>query len=1028
MPNLVEITIKADDETAGGFASVLARYYALKNAMKDITIDTDPGAVTASIIGIKQKVQSIGLADIADVNVQPGLLYQRLYYIKRAMQQVGLGDIFGIGGSGKLPVVGPVMPYSFGQGPIAAIGGGGEGGGGGGSGVGGTIAAGGEGGGGSAIGAALGGMIGGMAGLSVGFGWLTKIGGVAGWHIVTDLVIEGLISIGTAAIAAAAGLAVMGPTMGNINDHLQAVNSVSKALGQNIPPISGKFQALAKAMAPQTIELYGAGINIVNTALNRMGPGASNVVNLFDTWAAKTVNWIQTQNTFGQIMKTGTGYLSQFGTLLGTLGQALGNLLTKDPGIARYLIDILQGVALLIRGFSDLPAPIVEATLAIHGLYLWVRVLGGLLGGFLGYLARMTTSFIAWAGSIYAIPVVLAAIAAAIAILAIQMENNGTPAIHNFVSQWQQLLGNEKASQFIYGNVAALGAMDAKLKQVNQTFEANQLLNQSWFQQGITGFAALGTYFGRWAKNLFTFHWPTALKDMRAFFDIAGSALNNGQSSVGPIANIMRQDDVNRLNKMIDQVIGSERSLFHETGNLILQGYTFQQSLGLMDLAGVKQSDSFVVMRAKVDNLIQGYKDMSVTGGVLANSVNAVTFQVMLQDSHVQNLMDGWSSFFGVVTSGLNSYLGVAAALNTLQAGLQQGGGLTGTDQQSVTNQQNAMAAIAAIQQEQNAMLQQLATANLGKKGTDMLTSATKDYLQAILQVTGTSNSEFLPALNAIAQQGGLPAAASMGALAAELGPKLQNPMGQAAGITNTLDTKVQNLNTDVQNLSVALGTTLTNAMHQAIFLAAGGQKPFTNFAGAVMNAHGNLGLMQGSANTLIGTLIRLDPTHAKKLFEDFAGMLGLTKDQADSLWSKSLPKLQSVIDSLHGKTVDIVVNTLYTQPQGSSQMGNKPLGFGGISAAAVGGPRSGLTVVGEYGRELVQLPSGSHVMPHSNVAAQNQAFGMGGMGGWSIQASVAPGTGNAFERLLLQVIRLLVLKNGGGGTNSVQKAFGQTH
>src|SRR5215469_2158282 len=109
MPNLVEITIKADDETAGGFASVLARYYALKNAMKDITIDTDPGAVTASIIGIKQKVQSIGLADIADVNVQPGLLYQRLYYIKRAMQQVGLGDIFGIGGSGKLPVVGPVM-------------------------------------------------------------------------------------------------------------------------------------------------------------------------------------------------------------------------------------------------------------------------------------------------------------------------------------------------------------------------------------------------------------------------------------------------------------------------------------------------------------------------------------------------------------------------------------------------------------------------------------------------------------------------------------------------------------------------------------------------------------------------------------------------------------------------------------------------------------------------------------------------------------------------------------------------------
>jgi len=92
----------------------------------------------------------------------------------------------------------------------------------------------------------------------------------------------------------------------------------------------------------------------------------------------------------------------------------------------------------------------------------------------------------------------------------------------------------------------------------------------------------------------------------------------------------------------------------------------------------------------------------------------------------------------------------------------------------------------------------------------------------------------------------------------------------------------------------------------------------------------------------------------------------------------------------------------------------------GKIGHLAGGGYGSGWTVVGENGPELVNLPGGSYVTPASQL--------QGGYGGGQLQISMAPGSGNQWERLMLQSIRLLVLKNGGGGPQSVQIAFGQVH
>ena len=99
--------------------------------------------------------------------------------------------------------------------------------------------------------------------------------------------------------------------------------------------------------------------------------------------------------------------------------------------------------------------------------------------------------------------------------------------------------------------------------------------------------------------------------------------------------------------------------------------------------------------------------------------------------------------------------------------------------------------------------------------------------------------------------------------------------------------------------------------------------------------------------------------------------------------------------------------------PAGGGPSGSK------IGHLAGGGYGSGWTVVGENGPELLKLPGGSYVTPASQLQ---------GGGGGQLQISMAPGSGNQWERLMLQSIRLLVLKNGGGGPQSVQIAFGQVH
>lgn len=91
--------------------------------------------------------------------------------------------------------------------------------------------------------------------------------------------------------------------------------------------------------------------------------------------------------------------------------------------------------------------------------------------------------------------------------------------------------------------------------------------------------------------------------------------------------------------------------------------------------------------------------------------------------------------------------------------------------------------------------------------------------------------------------------------------------------------------------------------------------------------------------------------------------------------------KIQDQINSIHGKSVTVTVTQQF-QTVGSSvynqQVPYAARASGGIVGAASGAIRSGLTMVGEHGAELVDLPAGSHVFSNPDSGRMLSGAGSG--------------------------------------------------
>jgi hypothetical protein len=1004
MPNEVEITITAQDLSGPAFAGALAHLATLQAAAKMLATDIgrigaarlDTGAMAASLVALKNKIQQLGIADIADVNVPYGRLITQINIIKRFVDQAGISDLLDVNVDpqklqaqiSKLKNLAETIPVNFDVAPLpasligknlnenilvniegaqnassalnnvgtaatAAMGaaGGAGNGGGGGSGILGAAAAGGY----------FGHIWSNVTGkLVTGGGWGTLIGGVGAWHLALDGAIEALISVGLAALAATAGVATIAETGKDLYQHLAAVDTVAGALGQDIPPLTGHLDQMAEAMKSQGIELYGAGLNIVSHSVANLFQVASPVVTLFDDWAAKLVIWENSMGGVGGILHSGIGYLQQFGSIIGTLGSALGNLLHEDPGIAHYLLDIIQGAATLLKLFTDLPAPIVAATLMLHGLYVWGQPLASMfvnaakgMGGFIVSLSKMAYNPLFW----------VAAAAAGLAYLAYE-SGQATKSTKDLINGLNTGLQADTASQAIGQIAVDVGILDNAMAHTNVQ-ETLQGWDKSWMALAYDT-RAVGQDIKNGLSNIFT-PGGSVLKGIGQLGDAIMGIFKPGQG-----AEIAVQNNIRALNGELQNLVGQQGDLFHMTGNLITQGYSYAQSMALMDLAGVKAGDSYQLMQQKVKDLITGYQDLSIRGGLLANSVNAVTFASLQQNEKVQQLNAGWDAFENMVQGGeteffkfnntivnLNGTLGKSAdAVQTLSSKQAQSiqyftvaAGQANTEMDSLTTLANA--------------------AGLGAKGTDLLQQATKDMVASMLPAAAHSQT-FTAILYALAQRGGYQGADSFKALSTWVG-NTENPMKNLSTITGILTKASAGLTTDVKNLSIALGSTLNSAMATAIFDASGGQKIFDNFASAIFNTGLNSQTTQDASLKLANSLINLtgNASQAKSEFVSFAeDALHLTQSQADELWNTTLPKLQGAVNALHGTNIPITASfiavgdaTVKAEVQGKTWVSHL------VGAHAANGMMVTGGVPGQDSVPIMAMP-GEVVVPTSMVNA----------------------------------------------------------
>jgi uncharacterized protein YukE len=752
----------------------------------------------------------------------------------------------------------------------------------------------------AAAGAAAGGAAAGFGRLR---GSVALFAGLAGTVSILTIALHASIEAFVAIVPAAAALGVtlyaMAPAAQDVYQHLQSIDTVNGSLGSNIPPLTGKFAALQSSMSSNVLELYGGGLNLINRNTGVLGQTVHQVGGLMDNWIAKIDLWSANQNNLGKILQSGVGFLDQWGKFFGYIGIAIDNLVKADPGVAHFMLDIADGAAKVLDWITKLPAPLLTMGLGLHAAYLW----GGLAVTALGNLARITgisklasavgllgtntaiaadgskkisatfagMSAMKWAG--------ITAVAAAIGYLAYEMtQANG--ATKGFIASTTAGLNSMSPGAALTAIPDTIAKFDQKIRQLNQSLPQ---LNDQLKQNSKSFFDMFGAEF-------------TAKSGGAMVSNAWGMIVSVGRNLQGTLkmTGILFQQgpSIDAYKVAIDGLFHSMGNIGMEMGTLGKNGYNAQQSLALMSLAGVSAGDSFALMKQKVDNLITGYENMSVQGGILANGVNAVTFAADLQGSKVSALTTGYTTFLGVVTGGETALNTFAQGLLTQAASAKiAGASYQGLNAQSLTLRSNFESNVTAAGAMFNAMVTQTAAAGLGTTGTKMLTQAGKDLVGTMLNSAKGSQANTAQ-LWALAQVAGYTGPDSFKALSQWVG-NTAGAQKNLLGITDKLTIASAGLAADVQNLANAISQNLNQAMSTAIFQASGGQKVFDAFANSVLGAHGNIQKMIPSAQQLATTLLKEtgNTTQAHAEFDTFSIGLGLTRQQADNLWA-SLNKL----------------------------------------------------------------------------------------------------------------------------------------
>jgi hypothetical protein len=425
VPNEVEITITGRDMSGPAFDSALGRMAKLRAEAKLLGADLnglsigniDVNKVGPALAAMRAKIQSLGIADLADVNVPLGRLSVQMQILKRLVQQAGLSDMLGINLNTsqleaqvrKLRNMSEVIPVTWDVSALHLP----------------TLGAGQN----ISDKFSIMGLDAAAAQLSAvraqttlllaaftqlsqgkdklsnnvdnvltpslrrGWGWfgalrgrtelfaggLTALGvpailATAGaFHIAIDAVVETLAVLIPAGIAFAAfGVAAV-PTIQNITLHMTALSNTTTALNEKIFPLTGGFSKLADAVKPSVYQLFGEGLVVINHNTGLLTVLATEAGRALVQLGARSAVAL-TSGGLNSLLRVGPADLARIGDIIGNIFGTIGNLLHTMPGYAQTLLVILDNLTKAMEAITASPITqwIIRMGLFFHGFVLYV--------------------------------------------------------------------------------------------------------------------------------------------------------------------------------------------------------------------------------------------------------------------------------------------------------------------------------------------------------------------------------------------------------------------------------------------------------------------------------------------------------------------------------------------------------------------------------------------------------------------------------------------------------------------------------
>lgn len=126
----------------------------------------------------------------------------------------------------------------------------------------------------------------------------------------------------------------------------------------------------------------------------------------------------------------------------------------------------------------------------------------------------------------------------------------------------------------------------------------------------------------------------------------------------------------------------------------------------------------------------------------------------------------------------------------------------------------------------------------------------------------------------------------------------------------------------------------------------------------------------------------------------------------------RKISQAKGELASINGRVATTYVDTVYRSTSQGGHPTQRRRAMGGvIGAAASGGVRGNMTLVGEAGPELVQLPTGSRVRSNPDT---RRILGAGGGAGGPMPSLMIDAAGDDLSQLLLKILRLAIRNEGG--------------